>query len=166
MVLVVTGYFAAFGNGICYTSPVSALQKRFSIYRGAAAGFAVSGFGVRSMALAKAYLPMIARTTVPDLLDVIMYSCAFCLHSLLSSFHVNGMNIHGAVVYETQEESFQRGENVSIMYLLASSTGSSCCPSSPLCPPTFFSKTTAQGADIVSINDLVSFIGAHHSLFP
>ncbi|CAI5745247.1 unnamed protein product [Peronospora destructor] len=116
--IVVTGYFAAFGNGICYTSPVSALQKRFSIYRGAAAGFAVSGFGIRSMAWAKAYLSMIARTTVPDLLDVIMYSCAFCLHSLLSSFHVNGLNIHGAVVYKTQEESFQRGENVSIMSLV------------------------------------------------
>ncbi|CAH0490236.1 unnamed protein product [Peronospora farinosa] len=208
------GLFCGFGNGICYTSPVSALQKWFPDYRGAAAGFAVSGFGVGSVVWAKAYLPIIAWTSVPDLfivtgcvMGVILYSCAVCLRNPPSSFHVGGLNIHGEVVYETQEESFQRGENVSIRSSLRYESATNLAAQEEEDPSTndskaqvkkltliqsmtspdficmcimffgnqlyglivlsklstmsttLFGKTAAQGADIVSINGLFSFVG-------
>ncbi|KAG3116990.1 hypothetical protein PI125_g4165 [Phytophthora idaei] len=53
------GIITAIGLGMCYTSPVSTLQKWFPDYRDTAAGFAVAGSGAGSVVWSKAYLPTI-----------------------------------------------------------------------------------------------------------
>ncbi|KAF1794915.1 Major facilitator superfamily domain [Phytophthora cactorum] len=115
------GLFCGFGSGLCYISPVSALQKWFPDYRGAAAGFAVGGYGAGSVVWGKAYLPIIDATSVPDLFIVIgcvmafiLFCCAVCLRNPHFDFHVGGLNMHGEAVREAQE-SFQRGEKLSVM---------------------------------------------------
>ncbi|RLN69782.1 hypothetical protein BBJ28_00020853, partial [Nothophytophthora sp. Chile5] len=115
------GLFCGFGSGLCYISPVSALQKWFPDYRGAAAGFAVGGYGAGSVVWGKAYLPIIRATSVPNMFLVIgcvmtftLYCCAVCLRNPHHEFHVAGLNMHGEVVREA-EESFQRGEKLSVM---------------------------------------------------
>ncbi|KAI9916803.1 hypothetical protein PsorP6_016759 [Peronosclerospora sorghi] len=65
------GLFCGFGSGLCYISPVSALQKWFPDYRGAAAGFAVGGYGAGSVVWSKLYLPIIKATSVPDLFIIV-----------------------------------------------------------------------------------------------
>ncbi|KAL4160836.1 hypothetical protein PRNP1_001394, partial [Phytophthora ramorum] len=95
------GLFCGFGSGLCYISPVSALQKWFPDYRGAAAGFAVGGYGAGSVVWGKAYLPIIDATSVPDLFIVI--GCVMAR-----------LNMHGEAVREAQE-SLQRGEKLSVM---------------------------------------------------
>ncbi|RLN62549.1 hypothetical protein BBJ29_002825 [Phytophthora kernoviae] len=115
------GLFCGFGSGLCYISPVSALQKWFPDYRGAAAGFAVGGYGAGSVVWGKAYLPIIDSTSVPDLFIVIgcvfafiLFCCAVCLRNPHFSFHVGGLNMHGEAVREA-EESYSRGEKLSVM---------------------------------------------------
>jgi MFS family permease len=96
------GLFCGFGSGLCYISPVSALQKWFPDYRGAAAGFAVGGYGAGSIVWSKAYLPIINATSVPTLFIIMgcimvsnLYCCAVCLRNPHHGFHVAGLNVHG-----------------------------------------------------------------------
>ncbi|KAJ9071783.1 hypothetical protein DSO57_1033596 [Entomophthora muscae] len=60
MWLVFLGYgvIGGFGLGLCYISPVSALQKWFPDKRGLGSGFAVCGFGAGSIVLALVPLPL------------------------------------------------------------------------------------------------------------
>ncbi|KUF90232.1 12-oxophytodienoate reductase 1 [Phytophthora nicotianae] len=155
------GLFCGFGSGLCYISPVSALQKWFPDYRGAAAGFAVGGYGAGSVVWGKAYLPIIDATSVPDLFIVIgcvmafiLFCCAVCLRNPHFDFHVGGLNMHGEAVREAQE-SFQRGEK--LYGLIVLSKLSTMCT-------TLFGKTADQGADIVSINGVFNCVG--RLLFP
>uniref|UniRef100_A0AAV1U832 Major Facilitator Superfamily (MFS) n=1 Tax=Peronospora matthiolae TaxID=2874970 RepID=A0AAV1U832_9STRA len=103
------GLFCGFGSGLCYISPVSALQKWFPDHRGAAAGFAVGGYGAGSVVWGKAYLPIIDATSVADLFIVIgcvmvvtLYACAVRLRNPHCSFQSCGLNMHGEVVCEVQ----------------------------------------------------------------
>ncbi|KAF9365584.1 hypothetical protein BGX34_009410 [Mortierella sp. NVP85] len=59
------GVLGGAGLGLCYISPVFALQKWFPDRRGLAAGFAVCGFGAGSIILAKIPQPLIAAVGLP-----------------------------------------------------------------------------------------------------
>ncbi|CAI5734325.1 unnamed protein product [Hyaloperonospora brassicae] len=114
------GLFCGFGSGLCYISPVSALQKWFPDYRGAAAGFAVGGYGAGSVVWGKAYLPIIDATSVADLFIIIggvmvvtLYACAICLRNPHFTFCTGGLNMHGEVVREVEETS-QRSEKLGV----------------------------------------------------
>jgi len=67
MWLVFIGYgcFAAAGFGICYISPVSALQKWFPDMRGLGAGFATCGFGAGSIVISKIQIPLMDGVGLP-----------------------------------------------------------------------------------------------------
>ncbi|KAF1780931.1 Major facilitator superfamily domain [Phytophthora cactorum] len=64
------GIITAIGLGMCYTSPVSTLQKWFPDYRGTAAGFAVAGSGAGSSCG--------ARRTCPPLTLLASCGCSSC----------------------------------------------------------------------------------------
>lgn len=83
MWLVYIGYglISGFGLGLCYISPVSALQKWFPDKRGLASGFAVCGFGAGSIAIAKIQLPLIDAVGLPWTF-VVLGSFYFILMSL------------------------------------------------------------------------------------
>ncbi|KAF1317620.1 Major facilitator superfamily, partial [Globisporangium splendens] len=115
------GVFCGFGMGLCYISPVSALQKWFPDYRGTAAGFAVGGYGAGSVVWGKAYLPIIKHVGLSSTFLVVgfvmattMYICAIVLRSPHHEFTVSGLNIHGEAVEEAEEAS-RRGEKLSVM---------------------------------------------------
>ncbi|RLN84143.1 hypothetical protein BBJ28_00013044 [Nothophytophthora sp. Chile5] len=115
------GIFCGFGMGLCYISPVSALQKWFPDYRGTAAGFAVGGYGAGAVVWAKVYLPCIKAVGLSSTFLVIgcvmaftMYVCAIVLRSPHHEFVVSGLNIHGEAVEEA-DELIHRGEKVSVM---------------------------------------------------
>ncbi|GAB9469968.1 Major facilitator superfamily, partial [Globisporangium polare] len=123
MIGVTLGYgvVAGFGMGLCYISPVSALQKWFPDYRGTAAGFAVGGYGAGSVVWSKAYLPIIKAVRLPSTFLVIgfvmattMFLCAIVLRSPHHEFTVAGLNIHGEAV-EDADEAVRRGEKLSVM---------------------------------------------------
>lgn len=67
MWLVYLGYgvIAGYGIGLCYISPVSALQKWFPDHRGFASGIAVSGFGAGSIVSAKLEVFLIDLVSLP-----------------------------------------------------------------------------------------------------
>uniref|UniRef100_K3WVV4 Major facilitator superfamily (MFS) profile domain-containing protein n=1 Tax=Globisporangium ultimum (strain ATCC 200006 / CBS 805.95 / DAOM BR144) TaxID=431595 RepID=K3WVV4_GLOUD len=115
------GVVSAFGMGLCYISPVSALQKWFPDYRGTAAGFAVGGYGAGSIVWGKAYLPIIDLVGLPSLFLVVggimlcvLFCCAIVLRSPHHEFTAGGLNIHGEAVGEAEEAS-RRGEKFSVM---------------------------------------------------
>ncbi|ETI51324.1 hypothetical protein F441_05310 [Phytophthora nicotianae CJ01A1] len=115
------GIFCGFGMGLCYISPVSALQKWFPDYRGTAAGFAVGGYGAGSVVWAKVYLPCIDAVGLSSTFILIgcvmafaMYVCAVILRSPHHEFVVSGLNIHGEAVEEA-DELIHRGEKVSVL---------------------------------------------------
>ncbi|KAG0215647.1 hypothetical protein BGX28_008893 [Mortierella sp. GBA30] len=95
------GVLGGAGLGLCYISPVSALQKWFPDRRGLAAGFAVCGFGAGSIALAKIPQPSIAAVGLP-LTFVVLGSCYFAVMLICSlifrvpppGFQVNGMDMY------------------------------------------------------------------------
>jgi len=78
--LVFLGYgvISGFGLGVCYISPVSALQKWFPDKRGLAAGLAVCGFGAGSIVISKVQLPLMHSVGLP-LTFVILGSSYFTL---------------------------------------------------------------------------------------
>ncbi|KAG0022674.1 hypothetical protein BGZ80_011486 [Entomortierella chlamydospora] len=103
MVLLYFGYgvLGGTGLGLCYISPVSALQKWFPDRRGLAAGFAVCGFGAGSIILAKIPQPLIAAVGLPLTFVVlgccyfaIMFLCAVVFRVPLPSFLIDGMDIY------------------------------------------------------------------------
>lgn len=65
LVYIGYGLIAGFGLGVCYISPVSALQKWFPDKRGLAGGFAVCGFGAGSIVISKVQLPLIDLLGLP-----------------------------------------------------------------------------------------------------
>ncbi|GJJ69544.1 MFS transporter, OFA family, oxalate/formate antiporter [Entomortierella parvispora] len=103
MALLYFGYgvLGGAGLGLCYISPVSALQKWFPDHRGLAAGFAVCGFGAGSIILAKIPQPLIEAVGLPLTFVVLgccyfvaMLFCAFVFRVPPPGFQVNGMDMY------------------------------------------------------------------------
>ncbi|KAF9954011.1 hypothetical protein BGZ70_010688 [Mortierella alpina] len=95
------GVVGGSGLGLCYISPVSALQKWFPDRRGLAAGFAVCGFGAGSIALAKVPLPLYTAIgltntfiTLGCAYFAIMFLCCLIFRVPPPGFTVNGMDIY------------------------------------------------------------------------
>ncbi|KAF9932982.1 hypothetical protein FBU30_006806 [Linnemannia zychae] len=95
------GVLGGAGLGLCYISPVSALQKWFPDRRGLAAGFAVCGFGAGSIVLAKVPQPLIAEVGLPMTFVVLgccyfaaMLICAMVFRVPPPGFQVNGMDMY------------------------------------------------------------------------
>jgi MFS family permease len=121
IVYVGYGVFCGFGMGLCYISPVSALQKWFPDYRGMAAGFAVGGYGAGSVVWSKVYLPAIRAVGLPSMFFLLggvisftLFVCAIVLRNPHPEFVIGGLNIHGEAVEEA-EEVLHRGEKLSVM---------------------------------------------------
>ncbi|KAG0239965.1 hypothetical protein BGW41_007360 [Actinomortierella wolfii] len=103
MPLVFFGYglLGGAGLGLCYISPVSALQKWFPDRRGLAAGFAVCGFGAGSIVFAKVPGPLAAEVGLPLTFVTLgssyfaaMLLCAFIFRVPPPNFQVNGMDMY------------------------------------------------------------------------
>lgn len=103
MALLYFGYgvLGGAGLGLCYISPVSALQKWFPDRRGLAAGFAVCGFGAGSIVLAKIPQPLIDSVGLP--MTFVVLGCCYFVAMLLCAvvfrvpppgFQVNGMDMY------------------------------------------------------------------------
>ncbi|KAK3845227.1 MAG: oxalate/formate antiporter [Linnemannia gamsii] len=95
------GVLGGAGLGLCYISPVSALQKWFPDRRGLAAGFAVCGFGAGSIILAKIPQPLTAAVGLPLTFVVLgcayfaaMLACAVVFRVPPPNFQVNGMDMY------------------------------------------------------------------------
>ncbi|KAF8931137.1 oxalate/formate antiporter [Dissophora ornata] len=95
------GVLGGAGLGLCYISPVSALQKWFPDRRGLAAGFAVCGFGAGSIVLAKVPQPLIASVGLPLTFVVLgccyfvaMLACAMVFRVPPPGFQINGMDMY------------------------------------------------------------------------
>ncbi|KAF9583446.1 hypothetical protein BGW38_009444 [Lunasporangiospora selenospora] len=104
------GVLGGAGLGLCYISPVSALQKWFPDRRGLAAGFAVCGFGAGSIILAKIPEPLIAAVGLP--LTFVILGCAYFVAMIVCclvfrvpppDFQVNGMDVYRNKVNEAGE---------------------------------------------------------------
>ncbi|KAG2840384.1 hypothetical protein PC112_g3754 [Phytophthora cactorum] len=107
------GIITAIGLGMCYTSPMSTLQKWFPDYRGTAAGFAVAGSGAGSVVWSKAYLPTIDAVgllwmfvLLGAVMGAAIFASALVLRVLPRDFSIHGLNIDGNVanVSEGMEE--------------------------------------------------------------
>ncbi|KAG3097071.1 hypothetical protein PC121_g2274 [Phytophthora cactorum] len=103
------GIITAIGLGMCYISPVSTLQKWFPDYRGTAAGFAVAGSGAGSVVWSKVYLPTIDAVGLAwmfvllgAIMGATMYASVWVLRVPPPDFTVNGLNIHGDRVDESE----------------------------------------------------------------
>ncbi|ODM97666.1 putative MFS-type transporter YhjX [Orchesella cincta] len=97
LVFIGYGIISGFGLGLCYISPVSALQKWFPDKRGLASGFAVCGFGAGSIVIAKVQIPLIGAVGLPltfvvlgSIYFVLMSACALVLRTPPPNFSVNG----------------------------------------------------------------------------
>ncbi|KAF9195381.1 hypothetical protein BGZ50_004757 [Haplosporangium sp. Z 11] len=95
------GVLGGAGLGLCYISPVSALQKWFPDRRGLAAGFAVCGFGAGSIILAKIPQPLIKAVGLP--LTFVVLGCCYFVSMLICAvvfrvpppnFQINGMDMY------------------------------------------------------------------------
>ncbi|GMF57705.1 unnamed protein product [Phytophthora fragariaefolia] len=103
------GVITAIGMGMCYISPVATLQKWFPDYRGTAAGFAVAGYGAGSVVWSKVYLPTIDAVGLAwmfvllgAIMSFAMFASALVLRVPPADFTVNGLNIHGDRVDESE----------------------------------------------------------------
>ncbi|KAF9918711.1 hypothetical protein FBU30_011315 [Linnemannia zychae] len=95
------GVVGGSGLGLCYISPVSALQKWFPDRRGVAAGFAVCGFGAGSIAFAKVPLPLaeqigLTKTfmTMGFIYLAVMVACCVIFRVPPPGFQVNGLDMY------------------------------------------------------------------------
>ncbi|KAG0235490.1 hypothetical protein BGW41_000735 [Actinomortierella wolfii] len=95
------GVFGGAGLGLCYISPVSALQKWFPDKRGLAAGFAVCGFGAGSIALAKVPTPLTAAIglrncfiTLACCYFFVMVLCSLVFRVPPPNFQINGFDMY------------------------------------------------------------------------
>ncbi|KAF9981510.1 hypothetical protein BGZ65_003854 [Modicella reniformis] len=107
LIYVGYGVIGGAGLGLCYISPVSALQKWFPDRRGVAAGFAVCGFGAGSIALAKVPDPLSASVGLTNTFIIlgccyfaIMFLCCLIFRVPPPGFTVNGMDIYRNKVAE------------------------------------------------------------------
>ncbi|KAF8929402.1 oxalate/formate antiporter [Dissophora ornata] len=115
------GVIGGTGLGLCYISPVSALQKWFPDRRGVAAGFAVCGFGAGSIAFAKVPLPLIGAIgltncflTLGCCYFAVMFVCCLIFRVPPPGFTVNGMDIYRNKVDENGDvEAFQAEKSAS-----------------------------------------------------
>ncbi|KAK1948087.1 putative MFS-type transporter YhjX [Phytophthora citrophthora] len=103
------GVITAIGMGMCYISPVATLQKWFPDYRGTAAGFAVAGYGAGSVVWSKVYLPTIDAVGLAwmfvllgAIMSAAMFASALVLRLPPADFTINGLNIHGDRVDESE----------------------------------------------------------------
>ncbi|KAG0379488.1 hypothetical protein BGX24_000228 [Mortierella sp. AD032] len=133
MALLYFGYgvLGGAGLGLCYISPVSALQKWFPDRRGLAAGFAVCGFGAGSIILAKVPQPLIAQVGLPMTFVVLgccyfvaMLVCAMVFRVPPPGFQVNGMDMYRNKV-EGNETSAQDFRDPGVNMVLRSAIFSS-----------------------------------------
>ncbi|KAG0295340.1 hypothetical protein BGZ98_001434 [Dissophora globulifera] len=127
MALLYFGYgvLGGAGLGLCYISPVSALQKWFPDRRGLAAGFAVCGFGAGSIILAKVPQPLIAAVGLPLTFVVLgccyfgaMMICALVFRVPPPGFQINGMDMYRNKVNEELDEA-ENGKEVDMVQLEA-----------------------------------------------
>ncbi|KAF9431451.1 hypothetical protein BGZ76_000288 [Entomortierella beljakovae] len=95
------GVVGGAGLGLCYISPVSALQKWFPDRRGIAGGFAVCGFGAGSIALAKVPEPLIKAVGLTKCFLIlgcaylaVMFVCCLIFRTPPPGFTVNGLDIY------------------------------------------------------------------------
>ncbi|KAF9319679.1 hypothetical protein BG003_008479 [Podila horticola] len=111
------GVLGGAGLGLCYISPVSALQKWFPDRRGLAAGFAVCGFGAGSIILAKIPQPLTAAVGLP--LTFVVLGCCYFAAMLLCAvvfrvpppgFQINGMDMYRNKVPTAGEAEAQPSE--------------------------------------------------------
>ncbi|KAG0240032.1 major facilitator superfamily domain-containing protein [Mortierella sp. GBAus27b] len=112
------GVLGGAGLGLCYISPVSALQKWFPDRRGLAAGFAVCGFGAGSIILAKIPQPLIASVGLPLTFVVlgccyfgVMLVCAAVFRVPPPGFQVNGMDMYRNKVTSGKEGANQDSDS-------------------------------------------------------
>ncbi|KAG0233619.1 major facilitator superfamily domain-containing protein [Mortierella sp. GBAus27b] len=113
------GVIGGTGLGLCYISPVSALQKWFPDRRGLAAGFAVCGFGAGSIALAKVPTPLTAAVGLTECFVVlgccyfaIMFLCCLVFRVPPPGFIVNGLDIYRNRVNENGDvEAYNAGKD-------------------------------------------------------
>ncbi|KAF9198359.1 hypothetical protein BGZ49_000839 [Haplosporangium sp. Z 27] len=105
------GVLGGAGLGLCYISPVSALQKWFPDRRGLAAGFAVCGFGAGSIILAEIPQPLIAAVGLPLTFVVlgccyfvVMLGCAMVFRVPPPGFQIGGMDMYRNKVSEKKLE--------------------------------------------------------------
>ncbi|KAG0033459.1 hypothetical protein BGZ81_008412 [Podila clonocystis] len=112
------GVLGGAGLGLCYISPVSALQKWFPDRRGLAAGFAVCGFGAGSIILAKIPQPLIESVGLP--MTFVVLGCCYYVAMLLCAvvfrvpppgFQVNGMDMYRNKVATTDSGHVEANEN-------------------------------------------------------
>ncbi|KAF9319326.1 hypothetical protein BG003_009407 [Podila horticola] len=112
------GVLGGAGLGLCYISPVSALQKWFPDRRGLAAGFAVCGFGAGSIVLAKIPQPLIESVGLP--MTFVVLGCCYFVAMLLCAavfrvpppgFQVNGMDMYRNKVATTDGGQAEVNEN-------------------------------------------------------
>ncbi|KAG0348400.1 hypothetical protein BG005_011550 [Podila minutissima] len=123
------------GLGLCYISPVSALQKWFPDRRGLAAGFAVCGFGAGSIALAKVPGPLTAAIgltntfiTLGCCYFAVMFMCCLVFRIPPPGFVVNGLDVYRNKVdangdieaYTTQKSASNMRDPASTMTLIDS----------------------------------------------
>ncbi|KAG0039644.1 hypothetical protein BGZ82_007228 [Podila clonocystis] len=111
------GVMGGAGLGLCYISPVSALQKWFPDRRGLAAGFAVCGFGAGSIILAKIPQPLTAAVGLPLTFVVLgccyfaaMLVCAVVFRVPPPGFQINGMDMYRNKVPTADDPEAQPSE--------------------------------------------------------
>ncbi|KAI1316881.1 hypothetical protein EDD11_009371 [Mortierella claussenii] len=125
------GVVGGTGLGLCYISPVSALQKWFPDRRGVAAGFAVCGFGAGSIALAKVPDPLIKAVgltntfiTLGCCYFAIMFLCCLIFRVPPPGFTVNGLDIYrNRVDANGDVEAFQTDKSASNLRHPAATVG-------------------------------------------
>ncbi|KAG0019758.1 hypothetical protein BGZ81_009614 [Podila clonocystis] len=129
------GFIGGAGLGLCYISPVSALQKWFPDRRGLAAGFAVCGFGAGSIALAKVPGPLTGAIgltytfiTLGCCYFAVMFLCCLVFRIPPPGFIVNGLDVYRNKVdsngdieaYTTQKTASNMRDPASTMSLIDS----------------------------------------------
>jgi MFS family permease len=114
--LVFLGYgvISGYGLGLCYISPVSALQKWFPDRRGLASGMAVCGFGAGSIAIAKAQIPLIDSVGLPLTFVVLGsgYFIIMALSALVLRTPPPGYSVEVVVTPITEEKQKNEGKQV------------------------------------------------------
>ncbi|OQS06348.1 Major Facilitator Superfamily (MFS) [Thraustotheca clavata] len=98
------GIVAGTGIGICYSSPIAAVQKWFPDLRGTASGVAVCGFGAGPVLWAR-LLPYplhslgaklyISFPVFGILMSIVLYLCAIIMRTPPSRFRAHGKDMHG-----------------------------------------------------------------------
>ncbi|OXA56782.1 putative MFS-type transporter YhjX [Folsomia candida] len=179
LVFVGYGITSGVGLGICYISPVSALQKWFPDKRGMASGLAVCGFGAGSIIFAKVQLPLYNNVGLPltfvvlgSVYLVLMVLSGLVLRTPPPNFSVGSDQTENGKVVEAHANGDPpdkislidalTSNNYRFMYamLLANSIfGLVVISRLANMTKEIFGKTPDEGATVVSINGLFNLGG-------